>query len=143
MRVALIASPFISVPPTGYGGTELFIANLAEALARLNVKVDVYANGESRVKAVLHARHARQDWPLSSENSGFTKDIDHIAWGVDDAEVNCDIIHVSSAPAVPFSRFSSRRISLRRSADQPRLILKNCTWHWSKRGDCARVVRRR
>jgi hypothetical protein len=55
MRVALIASPFISVPPTGYGGTELFIANLAEALARLNVKVDVYANGESRVKAVLHA----------------------------------------------------------------------------------------
>jgi glycosyltransferase involved in cell wall biosynthesis len=109
MRVALIASPFISVPPTGYGGTELFIANLAEALARLNVKVDVYANGESRVKAVLHARYARQDWPLSSETSGFTKEIDHIAWAVDDAEVNCDIIHVSSAPAVPFSRFSSRQ----------------------------------
>jgi glycosyltransferase involved in cell wall biosynthesis len=108
MRVALIASPFISVPPTGYGGTELFIANLAEALARLNVKVDVYANGESRVKAALHARYARQDWPLSSENSGFTKDIDHIAWAVDDADVSCDIIHVSSAPAVPFSRFSSR-----------------------------------
>jgi glycosyltransferase involved in cell wall biosynthesis len=108
MRVALIASPFISVPPTGYGGTELFIANLAEALARLNVKVDVYANGESRVKAVLHARYARQDWPPTSENSHYTKDIDHLAWAVDDAEVNCDIIHVSSALGVPFSRFSSR-----------------------------------
>jgi glycosyltransferase involved in cell wall biosynthesis len=108
MRVALIASPFISVPPKRYGGTELFIANLAEALARLNVKVDVYANGESRVRAALHARYACQDWPMSSENSGLAKDIDHIAWAVDDAEMNCDIIHVSSAPAVPFSRFSSR-----------------------------------
>ena len=39
MRVALIASPFISVPPTGYGGTELFIAILAEALVRLGVDV--------------------------------------------------------------------------------------------------------
>ena len=32
MRVALVASPFISVPPKRYGGTELFIAQLAEGL---------------------------------------------------------------------------------------------------------------
>ena len=76
MRVALIASPFISVPPTRYGGTELFIANLAEGLARLDVKVDVYANGESRVKASLHSRYARQDWPLASETTGVTKEVD-------------------------------------------------------------------
>ena len=53
MRVALVAPPFISVPPAGYGGTELFIAILAEALVRLKVDVYVYANGESRVKAKL------------------------------------------------------------------------------------------
>ena len=35
MRIALIASPFISVPPKKYGGTELFIAQLAEGLTRL------------------------------------------------------------------------------------------------------------
>ena len=29
MRVALIAPPFIPVPPKVYGGTELFIAELA------------------------------------------------------------------------------------------------------------------
>jgi glycosyltransferase involved in cell wall biosynthesis len=108
MRIALIASPFISVPPMGYGGTELFIANLAEALVRLGVRVDVYANGQSRVKAKLHSRYPNQDWPLSSESSGLTKEIDHIAWAVDDADANCDIIHVSSALAVPFSRFASR-----------------------------------
>jgi glycosyltransferase involved in cell wall biosynthesis len=108
MRVALIASPFISVPPVGYGGTELFVANLAEALLRLGVEVDVYANGDSRVKANLRSRYPRQDWPLSSETSGLAKELDHTAWAVDDAEANCDMIHVSSALAVPFSRFSSR-----------------------------------
>jgi glycosyltransferase involved in cell wall biosynthesis len=108
MRVALIAPPFISVPPTAYGGTELFIANLAEALGRLHVDVNVYANGESRVKANLRSRYPRQDWPQPSETSGLTKEVDHTAWAVDDAEATCDIIHVSSALAVPFSRFSSR-----------------------------------
>jgi glycosyltransferase involved in cell wall biosynthesis len=108
MRVALIAPPFISVPPTAYGGTELFVANLAEALGRLHVDVNVYANGESCVKANLRSRYPKQDWPPSSETSGLTKELDHIAWAVDDAEGSCDIIHVSSAIAVPFSRFSSR-----------------------------------
>jgi glycosyltransferase involved in cell wall biosynthesis len=108
MRVALIASPFISVPPAGYGGTELFIANLAEALGRLGVEVDVYANGESGVKANLRSRYPQRDWPLFSATSGLTKELDHTAWAVDDAEAACEIIHVSSALAVPFSRFTSR-----------------------------------
>jgi glycosyltransferase involved in cell wall biosynthesis len=108
MRVALIASPFISVPPERYGGTELFVANLAEALVRLGVEVDVYANGESRVRANLRSRYPKQEWPLASEHSGVTKEIDHVAWAVDDAQANCDILHVSSTLAVPFSRFSSQ-----------------------------------
>jgi glycosyltransferase involved in cell wall biosynthesis len=108
MRVALIAPPFISVPPAGYGGTELFVANLAEALAGLDVDVTVYANGESHVKAKLRSRYPTQDWPLSSETSGLVKEVDHTAWAIDDAEASCDIIHVSSAVAVRFSRVSSR-----------------------------------
>jgi glycosyltransferase involved in cell wall biosynthesis len=108
MRVALIAPPFISVPPAGYGGTELFVANLAEALAGLDVDVTVYANGESHVKAKLRSRYPTQDWPLSSETSGLIKEVDHTAWAIDDAEASCDIIHVSSAVAVRFSRVSSR-----------------------------------
>jgi glycosyltransferase involved in cell wall biosynthesis len=108
MRVALIAPPFISVPPAGYGGTELFVANLAEALAGLDVDVTVYANGESHVKAKLRSRYPTQDWPLSSETSGLIKEVDHTAWAIDDAEASCDIIHVSSAIAVRFSRVSSR-----------------------------------
>jgi len=108
VRVALVASPFINVPPVGYGGTELFVANLAEALVRLGVEVDVYANGESRVKANLPSRYPGQEWPLSSETSGLAKELDHTAWAIDDAQTTCDLIHVSSPFSVPFSRFSSR-----------------------------------
>ena len=71
MRIGLIASPFISVPPTGYGGTELFVANLAESLRRLNVHVSVYANGESTVQADLRWVYPKQDWPLPRGDVGF------------------------------------------------------------------------
>ena len=46
MRIALIASPFISVPPKKYGGTELFISQLAEAEERwCQLQEEVEANG--------------------------------------------------------------------------------------------------
>ena len=32
MRIAMIGPPFIEIPPRRYGGTELFIANLAREL---------------------------------------------------------------------------------------------------------------
>jgi hypothetical protein len=49
MKIALIAPPFISVPPADYGGTELFVAHLAEGLRKSGMEVVVYANGESTV----------------------------------------------------------------------------------------------
>ncbi len=49
MRVALVAPPFLPVPPKKYGGTELFIAQLAEGLKNSGVDVVVYTNGESTV----------------------------------------------------------------------------------------------
>ena len=38
----------------------------------------------------------------------MTKEIEHTAWAIEDAEKTCDIIHISSALAVPFARFSMR-----------------------------------
>src|ERR1035441_9164177 len=48
MRIALIVSPFISVPPTRYGGTELFLAHLAEGLERRGVGAVVSSEGGSK-----------------------------------------------------------------------------------------------
>jgi glycosyltransferase involved in cell wall biosynthesis len=108
MRIAIIASPFIPVPPIRYGGTELFIANLAEALKAMGETVVVYSNGESTVDGELRWRYRESEWPLKSELAGMTKELDHLAWALQDAAEDCDIIHINSAPAVAFSRFIPR-----------------------------------
>ncbi|MGH7170420.1 MAG: glycosyltransferase family 4 protein [Gemmataceae bacterium] len=104
MRVALLASPFIAVPPRRYGGTELFVANLAEGLKRVGVTPVVYSNGESTVDAEVRWCYPNAEWPLSTETSGMFKELDHVAWSVADAAQDCDLIHVSSAPAITYSR---------------------------------------
>jgi glycosyltransferase involved in cell wall biosynthesis len=104
MRIALIASPFISVPPKKYGGTELFIAQLAEGLTRLGVDVVVYANGESKVNAELRWLYAKDEWPIDGELYSSLKDINHTSWSLNDCWHQADIIHLNNAPGLAFSR---------------------------------------
>ena len=106
MRVAVISSPFISVPPRRYGGTELFISNLAEGLKRAGVPVVVYSNGESTVEVENRWCYPDAEWPLDTESSGMFKELDHVAWSVADASRDCDLIHVNSAPAITYSRLA-------------------------------------
>jgi glycosyltransferase involved in cell wall biosynthesis len=105
MRIALIASPFICVPPTRYGGTELFIAHLAEGLERRGIEVVVYCNGESSVNAEKRSCYPHSEWPLSNETSGMLKELDHLSWSIEEAATTCDLIHVNSAPAITYSRY--------------------------------------
>src|SRR5438552_19133406 len=51
LKIALIAPPFIAVPPADYGGTELFLAHLAEGLQQLGLEVVVYTNRQSKRSA--------------------------------------------------------------------------------------------
>jgi glycosyltransferase involved in cell wall biosynthesis len=104
MRIALIASPFISVPPKKYGGTELFISQLAEGLTRLGIDVVVYANGESTVNAELRWLYAKDDWPIDSELYSSLKDMNHTSWSINDCWHEADIIHLNNAPGLSFSR---------------------------------------
>ena len=106
MRIALIVPPFISVPPKGYGGTELFAAQLAEGLAKLGLDVVVYTNGESTVPVEKRWIYPKSLWPISSEIHTDLRDINHGAWAVEDAAKSCDIIHVSNAPSLVHSRFT-------------------------------------
>jgi glycosyltransferase involved in cell wall biosynthesis len=110
MRIGLIASPFISVPPIAYGGTELFIANLAEALVRLGVDVVVYTNGESKVKAERRWLYGKHEWPLSSEWAGVVKEIEHNSWAMAEAERSCNVVHVNSPMAIPLSHLTTKPI---------------------------------
>ncbi len=105
MRIALIAPPFIPVPPTRYGGTELFIANLAVGLKTLGHEVVVYTNGEATVPVERRWLYPESEWPIEGEVHGSLKDINHSAWAVADASGNCDIVHLNNAPGLVYSRF--------------------------------------
>jgi glycosyltransferase involved in cell wall biosynthesis len=110
LRIGIIASPFISVPPPAYGGTELFIANLAEELVRLGANVKVYTNGESTVKTPIRWLFPQHEWPLSTESAGLIKEIDHNAWAIEQANAECDIVHINSALAVPLTRITDKPV---------------------------------
>jgi glycosyltransferase involved in cell wall biosynthesis len=106
MRIALIAPPFIAVPPTHYGGTELFIAHLAEGLKQSGIDVVVYANGDSRVDVEVRSLYQESEWPLPAESFASMKDVNHSAWAIADALDDCDILHLNTAPGISSSRFA-------------------------------------
>jgi glycosyltransferase involved in cell wall biosynthesis len=105
MRIALIAPPFIEVPPRRYGGTELFIANLACELDALGHDVIVYGNGESRLPCRVKWRYAESEWPLEDPVRPQLKNVDHTAWAMHDAADWADIVHLNDIVGVPFTRF--------------------------------------
>ena len=104
MRIALIAPPFISVPPQRYGGTELFVAQLATGLKELGHEPIVYTNGESTVAAECRWIYPHCEWPIDGEIHAHLKDINHTGWAVADARRDCDLIHLNNAPGLAHSR---------------------------------------
>lgn len=112
MRIGLIAPPFIEVPPLRYGGTELFIGNLACELHARGHEVTVYANGDSRLPCAVKWRYERAEWPLEDTAAPHLKNADHTSWAVHDAAGSVDILHINDVVAVPFTRFLSMPVVL-------------------------------
>jgi len=108
MRVALIAPPFLPVPPRKYGGTELFISQLAEGLKSSGVDVVVYSNGESTVAVETRWLYKNQQWPIRGEVFDNLKDFNHVSWAIADAAKDCDVIHLNSVPGLMFTRQAKR-----------------------------------
>jgi glycosyltransferase involved in cell wall biosynthesis len=105
MRVALVSPPFLPVPPPKYGGTELFIAQLAEGLKASGIDVVVYTNGESTVAVEKRWLYPKMQWPLKGEVFDNIEDFNHASWSIYDAAKDCDIIHLNNVSALMFTRF--------------------------------------
>jgi glycosyltransferase involved in cell wall biosynthesis len=101
----LIAPPFIEVPPRRYGGTELFIANLASELHRTGHVVTVYGNGDSRLPCRVEWRYAHAEWPLTDPVAAQLKNADHTAWAMHQASESADVIHLNDVAGVPYTTF--------------------------------------
>jgi len=106
LRIALVSTPFVSVPPKGYGGTELVVAELAKALTERGVEVVVYATGDSDLPGIeVRSYFPAAQWPPD-------RDIErvHSTWSLRDAArdpCGFDVIHVHSPCAVEMARISS------------------------------------
>lgn len=105
MRIALITPPFIPVPPLRYGGTELFIANLATGLRRLGHEPVVYANGQSQTEAEMRYLFPAMEWPITDGLHASLKELAHCSWACQDALTDCDAVHLNNAPGLAFARF--------------------------------------
>ena len=98
MRIALVSTPFVSVPPKGYGGTELVVAELAIALRDLGHEVVVYATGDSELPGIeIRSYFSTAQWPPSPEI-----DRAHARFAVHDLNQDplpFDVVHVHSVAA--------------------------------------------
>src|SRR5689334_9491053 len=105
MHIGLIGPPFIAVPPARYGGTELFIANLACELHARGHDVTVYGNGDSRLPCRVKWCYPHAEWPLEDSVRPQLKNVDHSAWAIQDAAASVDILHLNDIVGLPFTRF--------------------------------------
>jgi glycosyltransferase involved in cell wall biosynthesis len=105
MKIALVAPPFIAVPPQKYGGTELFIAHLARGLHIQKMEVTVYTVGDSTIEVPTRWLYPHGEWPLPGDVDTALKGINHASWAIKDAVQHADLIHLNSAPGLSFSRF--------------------------------------
>ncbi len=59
LRIAMLAPPWVAVPPPRYGGTELVVANLTEELVARGHHVTLFASGDSTTSGRLVATFRR------------------------------------------------------------------------------------
>src|SRR5690606_7148362 len=93
MRIAMISTPFLSVPPREYGGTELVVHELTEGLIERGHDVTLFATGDSQTSAELKSLYPQAQWPPE-----LLTDLNHVSWAMQKAkEGDFDVIHGHSA----------------------------------------------
>ena len=105
LRIALISTPFIAVPPKSYGGTELIVAELAQALKAAGCEVVVYATGDSALPGIeIRSYFPTAIWPPTPET-----DQTHAAWALRDVmrDGRFDLVHSNSQAVVALSKLCS------------------------------------
>jgi glycosyltransferase involved in cell wall biosynthesis len=100
LRIAMISTPFLSVPPRDYGGTELIVYELVEGLMERGQEVTLFATGDSVTKAKLAHLYPESKWPPNA-----LTDLNHVSWSMAQiAAHSFDLIHTHCPSALSLSR---------------------------------------
>jgi glycosyltransferase involved in cell wall biosynthesis len=89
MRILQVAPPWFTVPPQGYGGTELVVASLTEGLVTAGHEVTLLASGGSATHARLRTFY---DQPPSEALGDAVVELPHVLAGYRDRH-RFDLIH--------------------------------------------------
>ena len=103
MRIALVSTPFVAVPPHSYGGTELVVHELVEGLVELGHDVVLFATQDSTTSAELRALYEEAQWPPQ-----MLTDLNHVSWAMQQIVEHgpFDIVHAHSAVALACARLA-------------------------------------
>jgi glycosyltransferase involved in cell wall biosynthesis len=101
MRIAMIATPFIRLPPKGYGGTELFCYELSEALTARGHEVTVFTTANSTISSRKRALYHAPIWPPNPAD-----EVNHASWAMAEvARGTFDVVHLNSVLGLPVGEF--------------------------------------
>ena len=105
MRIALISTPFVPVPPKKYGGTELVVAELVHGLAAAGHAVTLFATGDSSISdGELEAQTPAAIWPPEPY-----AELSHAAWAMGRVVLRSqefDVVHAHLPSALAFAPFA-------------------------------------
>ena len=93
LRIAMVAPPFLPVPPPRYGGTERIVAVLAEGFHELGHDVTVFAAGDSTVSAKLVPVVPESLWKAGGGGEDVESVMARVVERVEDYAGDFDIIH--------------------------------------------------
>ncbi|MEO1064162.1 MAG: glycosyltransferase family 4 protein [Actinomycetota bacterium] len=91
MRIALIAPPWLPVPPPGYGGTELVIDLLARGLVAAGHDVTLATVGTSTCPVRRRHRYDVPQWTAAGDTT-VLRELAHVTWAYGDLGA-VDVVH--------------------------------------------------
>ena len=100
LRIAMVSTPFVPVPPPRYGGTELIVQELVENLARAGQRVTLFATGDSRPRCPAEWLYEQAVWPPHP-----LPELAHAAWAAERirADGGYDLVHAHVAAFLPLA----------------------------------------
>jgi len=99
LKVAMIATPWIKLPPHGYGGIELVVSGLVRELVKMGVQVDLFTVGRSRIRgAKVHYLYLEEQYRHIHKQHYDSSPIDnaHVLYAlnyIQEHKADFDIIH--------------------------------------------------
>ena len=102
LRIAMVSTPFVSVPPTRYGGTELVVSELVNGLVLEGHEVVLFATGDSRAPCAVRARFPQPTWPPD-----LLPELVHSAWAAEAIRGSArpfDLVHAHVPSILPLQQ---------------------------------------